>query len=546
MLRQIVKITTGIYAFAALMNLFPQPSPPSKPGFVVHFDFISNAQEGRDLVQVAVKAGAQVINVVPPACIWKSKPAMRMLDAILDEISRNNLSFVFTRIDAAYPPERGQSERYNYLYGVILTERGMMPNGKKTAEYFRTTVGRKGYAGWMEEETRYYGMHYGRYPNLLGINLGPFSEPFASERGGVLEYENETQQYEITQYTPEGRNWYHRWLNQHYHDIRSVNREYGTSYAAIDEVPLPANERDARFRKPELAYYDFAQSLNDWLVDNYARCRQVWHEESGRTDVPFILQLSGTFSEKLAKGRPSHAAFDVPEWIATADAVGLSLYTNSGYPDFGHASVRASVNVAALARDLHKDVFVLEGGAEAPNVILNPEELQFFGSAARKLNPKTYIYEFLKDKFDEPFASNPGKLVTARGSIRRPAFQALQKLFREISSYKTAPESPVLYFVSDASAARRNLQAGTLNAALYDIASDVAIRWAPKGKESIIPPGTLIVTSDGKAAPADERLSRLLQNIPAIDAPTRETWRRAVVAAILGHSAKSASPASVR
>jgi hypothetical protein len=37
-----------------------------KPGFVVHFDFLSNVHEARDLVRIAAKAGAQVINVVPP------------------------------------------------------------------------------------------------------------------------------------------------------------------------------------------------------------------------------------------------------------------------------------------------------------------------------------------------------------------------------------------------------------------------------------------------------------------------------------------------
>jgi hypothetical protein len=530
-----MRITTIVCACVLVAAISPQRTTPPRPGFVIHFDFISTVQEGRDLVRIAVKAGAQVINVVPPARIWENKLAVLMLDGILSEISHNKLRFVFTRIDGTYPLERGQPERYNYLYAEILTDPGRLPNGKETVEYFRTTVGRKGYSEWMEAETRYYAKHYGRYPNLLGINLGPFSEPFASERGGFLQYVQETQRYEITQYTPEAGDWYHGWLNRHYGDIRKVNTEYGASFAAMDDVPLPLNEKDTRFGRPELAYYDFARSLNDWLVDNYTRCRRIWHEESGRADVPFILQLSGAFPEKLAKGRPGYAAFDIPGWIAVADAVGLSLYTNSGYPDFGHSLVQASVNVVALARDLHKDVFVLEGGTEAPHVIIDPVELRFYGSAARKLNPRTYIYEFLKDKFDEPFASNPGKLVTAQGKIRRPAFQALQKLFREIAADKTAPEPPALYFVSDALAARSSLKAGVLNAALYDIASEVAVRWIPKGKESFIPSDVSVVASDGNVSPANERLSLLLHAIPEIDAPARETWRRAVVAAILGH-----------
>jgi hypothetical protein len=516
----------------AVTSLFPQiPSPP-KPGFVINFDFISNVREGRDLVRIAARAGARIINVVPPAHIWENKLAVQMLDGILEEISHHKLSLIFTRIDASYPPERGQAERFHYLYGKILTDLGVMPNGRKTAEYFRTTVGRKGYSEWMEEETRYYAKHYGGYANLLGINLGPFSEPFASERGGFLEYENETQRYEITQYTPEGRDWYHHWLNRQYGSIQSVNSEYGASFAAIEEVPLPLNETDRRFDKPELAYFDFARSLNDWLVENYQNCRRIWHEESGRSDVPFILQFSGTLPEKLVNGHPGHAAFDVPGWIAIADAVGLSLYTNSGYEDFGHASVQAMVNLAALARDLYKDVFVLEGGSEAPNVILDKGELQFYGAVARKLNPKTYIYEFIKDQYDTPYESNPGTLVTSKGKIRRPAFQALQKLFVELSADKTPPEPPAIYYISDSLAARGNPQIGFLNAALYDIASDAAVRWMPKGSESTMHPGVWILTSGGNVSPENAQLSQLMRNIPEVDAEGRETWRRAVLEAI--------------
>jgi hypothetical protein len=56
-----------------------------------------------------------------------------------------------------------------------------LPNGKDTVDYFRTTIGRKGYAEWMEEEIRYCAEHYARSPGLIGINLGPFSEPFSAD-----------------------------------------------------------------------------------------------------------------------------------------------------------------------------------------------------------------------------------------------------------------------------------------------------------------------------------------------------------------------------
>ena len=530
------------FGFFMLVAGFARLAPASpKPGFVLHFNFISNIREARELVRIAAEAGAQVVNVVPPAHIWESKPALEMLEAILDEISQRKLSFVFTRIDAAFPPVEGQGERVSYLYGEILTAAGKMPNGRETSEYFLSTVGRKGYAEWMEEETRYYAEHYGRLPNLLGINLGPFSEPFSAERCGFLEYEKETQRYEITQYTPEARDWFHRWLTRRYDGIHGVNREYTTNFSTLDQVPLPLNERDSRFGRPDLAYFDFVQSLNDWLVECYERCRRIWHRASGRDDAPFILQLNALFTEKLAKGRPSFAAFDVPRWIAMADAVGLSLYTNSGYPDFGHAGIRSAVNLLALARDLNKDVFVLEGGTEAPNVILDPKELSFYGGVARNLKPLTYIYEFLKDKFDEPYPSNPGKLVTAEGKIRQPAFKALRSLFREIQSDATEAAPPGIYFVSDAAAVRKDLRLGLLNAALYDMASDVKIRWIPAGAESIMRAGVPILMQNGIAFPADAALTRLFRDIPPVDALERERWRKAAVKALQAASAKRLS-----
>jgi hypothetical protein len=526
-----MRITAWFLALVSFAALSKPVDIAPKPGFVVHFDFLSNTQEGRDLVRIAARAGARVINVVPPAHIWDDQLAMQMLDGILKEITSLKLSFVLTRIDAALPPH-GNVERFNYLYGTILTEPGVMPNGNKTAEYFRTTIGRKGYVEWMEEEIRYYAEHYGRLPNLLGINLGPFSEPFAAERCGFLEYENETERYEITQYTPEARDWFHLWLGRHYAGIHGVNAEYDTSFASMEAVPLPLNETDPRFGKPGLAYFDFARSLNDWLVEAYDRCRRIWHEASGRSDVPLILQLSGSFPEKLVRGRPSFAALEIPGWISEADAVGLSLYTNSGFPDFGHASNRAAVNVVGLARDMNKDVFVLEGGTEAPNVVLDPGELQFYGTVGRNLNPRTYIYEFLKDKFDESFESNPGKLVDAAGRIRKPAFQALQKLFREISIDHT-PLAPVeLYFLADSFAARGRAEPGNLNSAIYDLASDVTLRVIPKEAKALVRQGVPVVDSEGNVFPKNEELSRLFHNIPDVDSSARESWYRAVVGAI--------------
>ncbi len=523
-----------IYLCPLLLLLLTIPAAaaewsPPKPGFVVHFDFLSSAGEGRTLVKIAARAGAKVINVVPPAHIWDNPPSLEILEAILDEIDRNHLSLIFTRIDAAYPPD-AEGNRYYYLYSRILTEPGILPNGRPTRSYFKTTAGRDGYEEWMEEETRYYASHYGKRPNLIGINLGAFSEAFSSERAGFLEYMKETESYEITQYTRYALKLWHRWLRSRFPDAARMNREYESSFRSPDAVPMPLNEKDTRFGRADLAYFDFARSINDWYFDCYDRCRKIWHQVSGRTDVPFILQLSGGEAEKIALGRPSFAAFDMPGWIAAADAAGLSLYTNSGFPDMGHGSIQATVDLVALARNLGRDVFVLEGGNEAPNVTLDPVEFRFFGNVARRLSPRTYIYEFLKEKFAEEYPHNPGKIVAANGRIRRPAFNAMSAMFREIESTPPVAVKPVLYAVSDPFAARGNERAGQINSAVYYLAFTLQIEWIPAGTKPRLEPGVPVLQPDGTVVPPDEKLSALFRNIPPVDSPARAGWRSAVAA----------------
>jgi hypothetical protein len=525
--RSIVRVLAFCLVFLAPTGSSAAPVTP-EPGFVIHFDFISNAEEGRQLVRIAAEAGARVINVVPPARVWKNRQAREMLDAILDEIGRRHLDFVFARIDGAYPPDN-RGERVNYLYNRILTKPGVFPDGAPVTQYFLTTAGLEDYDAWMEEETRYYARRYGRMPNLIGINLGPFSEPFSAERCGFLAYTRRTQRYEITQYTPQARRLWHRWLAKHFRGIGAVNREYATSFGSLDQIPLPINESDGRFGKPQPAFFDFTRTLNDWFVERYERCRRLWHEVSGRSDVPFILQFSGAELEKFVRGRPGYAAFDLPGWVERADAVGLSLYSNSGYPDFGHRSIQATVNLAALARDLGKEVFVLEGGYEAPNVVLDPGELEFFGTVALKLRPRTYIYEFLKDRFNESYASNPGKLVTADGMIRQPAFDALRNLFKRIEAFHPEDEVPALYVRWDSMAARADLQAGARYAALYDLAADLPVRWIPRGASVTLRADVPVVNPDGSITPSDERLSALLRSIPPVEAKERGPWREAVI-----------------
>ena len=266
------------------------------------------------------------------------------------------------------------------------------------------------------------------------------------------------------------------------------------------------------------------RALNDWFQERYERCRRIWHEVSGRTDVPFILQFNGFELGKLVNGRPSYTALDLPGWVARADAIGLSVYTNNGYSDYGHRSVKSTVNFLALAREMGKAVFVLESGTEAPNVILPPEEVEFFGTAALKLHPRTFIYEFFKETFDETYPSNPGKIVSAQGEIREDALNTLRGLFRRIESADVNLEEPALYAQFDPLASRNNSHAGDVSAALYDLASEVPIRWIPKGVNIREHPGVPTVLPDGSVS-GNESLARYLESIPRAETPERDRWR---------------------
>ena len=147
------------------------------------------------------------------------------------------------------------------------------------------------------------------------------------------------------------------------------------------------------------------------------------------------------------------------------------------------------------------------------------------------------IYEFLKDKFNETYKQNPGKLVSADGRTRPRAFTALHDLFTDITSRSVSPQAPVLYAVFDSPYARGNAPAGNRYAALYDLAAFTPIRWIPKGQESSIHPGIPVLHPDGTVSPANEPFSRLMSCIPDIDSGERSDWRREVLKALGNGSA---------
>jgi hypothetical protein len=502
-------------------------APPTRVGFVVHFDCLADEAEARAAVRVAAEQGARVVSIVPPAHVWENAKAVAMLEATVAEARRRVMQIVFMRIDASYPPDR-RGHRENYLYGHILTEPGRLSDGRPSADFFLTTAGRAGYAEWMEEETRYYASHYGSLPNLIGIGVGPFVEPFASERGAFLQWDPQTERYELAQYTPEAAELWHEWLRAHYADVAGVNREYETAFGSIADVPMPATDEDARFARAGEAYFDFARTFNDWFLARYESCQRLWHEAGGRPEVPFILQFSGLEAEKIANGRPGLAAFDLPQWIARADAVGLSLYANGGYEDHGHASIVAMVRLAALARAMGKDTFVLESGYEAPNVLADRRELAFLAEVSRPLSPRTWIYEFLKDKFDEQYASNPGKILGATGRVRTSAAKAVREAFRRATTPGGA-ERPALRVAVDARATRTNRRLAWLANGLFDLASALPLLWV--AGDAAVESEAPLIRVDESLQPTDPLRAALL-SVPEPDFDSRAAWRERVAAAL--------------
>ena len=362
-------------------------------GYVVHFDFFENAQEGIDLVGFAKSAGAKVINVVPPAHVWERPDAQVMLDAIIDNIEDRHLKFVITRVDAAYPPDRN-GERINYLYEDILDRPGVMNDGQPTVDWFKSTVGLPEYNQWMEDETRYYAGRYGGRKNFIGFNLGPFSEPFVSQRGGFLQYDFKTKRYQLTQYTPE---------------VRSLIKKTTTP----DEA-------------------DYVRAINDWFVDRYEACRKIWHDTAARKDIPFLLQFSGFDQEKFELGAPVLAGLNRKDWAQRADAIGLSLYLNGGYWDMGRSSITSLVRLLHDDWKISKPVFVLESGVENPTPVLDMNALAFLASAVNVLHPVTFIYEFLKDPFYVTNEPNSGRLLTREQEPRQSVVRAIKHWLRGI------------------------------------------------------------------------------------------------------------------
>ena len=473
-------------------------------GFTVHWDFFASAAEADRLVAFAIANGAEILNVVPPPHIWEQPESLAVLRKIFATARRHGVAIVLSRIDGSSFPDAA-GKRRNWLYTNVLTERGRLPSGKETPDFFLATVGKPAYERWLAEETAFYAKNFSSEPALVGFGVGLFNEPFVSQRGSLLCFDPDTDSYEIGQYTTYAAAVWRRFLAGKYGGIRGVNRRYGTRFPALAAVPMPANERDPAFARPDVAYYDFVSAINGWVVRQLDRCRSIWHARA-RQSVPFVLQFSGYVPEKFEKGRPAFAALDIFDWMTRADALGLSAYTNCEYPDLGHASVTAMVNFLRLGALLRKPVSVLEGGSECDGAVLDPGELHFFATVAAPLAPASLIYEFLKVSYAEAFATSAGKLIGADWTPRPAAVAAVRAALAEGKAARG--DGPTTYVLDDLAGLPDDAALLAERALFARLAMERTLTLVPPAALAGLPAGsTLVVPSQRQRAALGPQLA---------------------------------------
>jgi hypothetical protein len=482
-------------------------------GYTLHFDFINNWEQAKQIIELAHDNGAGILNVVPPSHVWKYPESQKVLNKIFQLTRQLHMRVILSRIDAC-PISADDPNRANFLYAQILTRPGTLPTGGHTPQYFSETVGLRSYEIWMKEETEFYSKNYSSEDNLAGFSVGLFDEPFVSQRGSLLCYDFITKSYEIGQYTPSCLRWWQAWLKNNYHSIESVNARYNTHFQSFSSIPMPKNETDKRFGEPKLAYRDMVSSVNDWVVTQYTECRNIWHKYSKR-QTPFILQLSGYLPEKFSLGRPALAMLDIYSWMQAADALGLSLYTNVLYQDWGHASDKAMVNAMYLGVMQNKHIFVMEGGNENDGAVFIPEELNFYSDTARVLKPESYIYEFIKTPFYICFKHREGYILDCSGKINNTALAAVKAALENAKTEATMAGE--IYVYDDPQSLSLDNDDLDTQKQLQNIALENTLVYVPRESIALLPQAsTLLVIQENLKEDIARQLS--IKDIKVISA----------------------------
>lgn len=473
-----------------LLSLMPPvmpraAAPPPATGFTLHFDFLNSPQDAETLLDYVLKRGARLLNVVPPPRIWEDPLSLSILRRIFAFAAAHDIGVILTRIDASRPAADEQHRR-NYLYTHILNRPGRLPDGSPTPDFFCATVGNAAFVRWQEEETAFYARHFSAEKALVAFSIGMFNEPFVSQRGSLLCFSHSTGTYEIAQYTPAAAALWRRDLARRFTDIHALNRSYRSAFPAFSRVPLPRNEHDPRFGDAPAAYWDFTRLIHRWVQERYESCRTVWRRHALRPR-PFLLQFSGFDIEKIVKGRPAFAALDVFSWMARADGLGLSFYTNGGYPDRGHASARAMVHLMQLGRLLGKPIYVLESGFEENGAAADHGELRFIAVTSRSLRPLGFVYEFLKMTYDESFHRHDGKLLDRCFRENPDCLREVRSMFAAVQ--EPPVQEPPVYVLFPPDALRRDAIALGQYRRLLALAAERPLCFVPVDCLAVLPAG---------------------------------------------------------
>ena len=94
------------------------------------------------------------------------------------------------------------------------------------------TVGNRALEAWLVEETTFYATRFSGEPNLLSFGVGGFNEPFVSQRGSLLCWDETTGSYELAQYTGGGRAVWQAFLARRYRTVAAVNVAFSSAFSS--------------------------------------------------------------------------------------------------------------------------------------------------------------------------------------------------------------------------------------------------------------------------------------------------------------------------
>ncbi len=447
-------------------------------GYTLNFNNLRSSTHALQCLDLAQKAGAQVISVIPPAHIWEDGKSEVILDSLFDEADKRHMKIIIQGVDAK------QSTGTNYLYQKVLSE-SSTPVSNPSLE---SIIGNPEYEKWLNEETRYYASTYGKRPSMAGFTIGIFSETFSQL---FIPSKSQAGQYQFIQRSSYARTYWLSWLQKRVDSIDLINRDYRTSFNSFDDLPIPANDWDNRYPLSEKAYFDYLRAMNDWLLSEFDLVKTQWHNYS---EQPVIWHLDGNAASILASSGSAHGALDVQQWMEMADVVGVSLYSDSKQADGGLSKIQSTLSLVGISSDKGKPLYVMASGVRnstgepgnwlrdlpvrislplQPELIINA---QFMGAG---VNGK----------------EDPRFMINAAGSPIETGYARGKATLTSVQNIRSKRVSPYLYIVSSPLNLRGDMLAGDFQSMVHQAAGYLPMRWANSDSMAFIPSQSVVMLS---------------------------------------------------